>query len=224
MQRMAEPDKPTEKKEAARPAEGLSQFLGRVLDQLSLTSWMPAAMLVGVGAILLQLRSQRNNDVAVAVQRLADKPLGTVIVLFFALILAAVITQAFSFEAIRFLEGYWGGSRLTAVALRPWVALRRRQFRKLHERIDRQKEAAFKAGKAAMLAGGMSRAEYKALKSLVFNENLSKHKPEVLREVGGIGWRWSSSPALLDALDRSVARESEYRTNTGSCPRGSVTC
>jgi hypothetical protein len=39
-----------------KQADGLSQFMGKVLDQLSLSTWLPAAMLVGSGALLIQLR------------------------------------------------------------------------------------------------------------------------------------------------------------------------
>ena len=44
------------------PSEGISAFLGRVLNQLSLSAWLPAAMLVGSLAVLLQLRTQQNRN------------------------------------------------------------------------------------------------------------------------------------------------------------------
>lgn len=37
---------------AAQPAEGLSQFMAKVLDQLSVAAWLPAFMLVGNVAVL----------------------------------------------------------------------------------------------------------------------------------------------------------------------------
>lgn len=82
--------------------------MAKVLDQLSLSAWLPAAMLVGCTAIVLQLRSQQNFDVGTALLALTAKPLGILVVLLFALVLAAMVSQAFSFGAIRFLEGYWG--------------------------------------------------------------------------------------------------------------------
>jgi hypothetical protein len=85
---------------------GLSQVLGKVLQQLSVSAWVPAAMLVGNVAVLLQLRVDGSYNIAGAVKELAGKPLGTIIILAFALILATVVTQAFEFEVIRFLGAY----------------------------------------------------------------------------------------------------------------------
>ena len=63
---------------------GLSQVLGTVLQQLSVSAWVPAAMLVGNVAVLLQLLSDRSYNVASAVKELAGKPLGMVIILIFS--------------------------------------------------------------------------------------------------------------------------------------------
>lgn len=116
--------------------EGLSQFMAKVLDQLSLSAWLPAAMLVGCAAIVLQLRSQRNFDVGTALLALTAKPLGIIVVLLFALVLAAMVSQAFSFGAIRFLEGYWGPllrlgvfTLLVRAKERKLVRLRARQYK-----------------------------------------------------------------------------------------------
>jgi hypothetical protein len=35
----------------AQPGPGISEFIGKVLDQLSLSAWLPAVMLVGAGAL-----------------------------------------------------------------------------------------------------------------------------------------------------------------------------
>ena len=94
------------KDSGSKSAEGFSQFVSKVLDQLSLTAWLLATIVVGVGALLLQLHAQHGADIALAIQQLTSKPLGTMIVIVFAIVMTAVITQAFSFEAIRFLEGY----------------------------------------------------------------------------------------------------------------------
>jgi hypothetical protein len=198
--------------DAAKGPEGLSQFLGKVLDQLSLTSWMPSAMLVGVGAIVLQLHSHNNNDIAAAAQTLASKTLGTIIILTFALILGAVITQAFSFEAIRLLEGYWGGTWLSALLLKPWVGFRRHRLHAMRKKVQRQKEAAFQAGRTRMLTD-MDREHLEILEDDVFGTPTANRRPHDAATVAAAraaGWRWSSSPALLDALDRSIARQGDY--------------
>lgn len=88
------------------PASGVSEFLARVFEQLSLSSWLPAAMLVGNLAVLLEMHSRRSTDVLAAVKALSS-PIGVVIAMLFALVLATIVTQAFEFEAIRALEGYY---------------------------------------------------------------------------------------------------------------------
>ena len=101
--------------EKTGPSEGIPAFLGRVLNQLSLSAWLPAAMLVGSLAVLLQLRTQQNRNLVEAATGLVNRPLGLLILLLFALILATMVTQAFEFEVIRLLEGYW----VTASSPRP---------------------------------------------------------------------------------------------------------
>jgi hypothetical protein len=120
--------------EVVAPAEGLSAFLGRVLNQLSLSAWFPAAMLVGSLAVLLQLRAEPDRDVVKAVTRLASEPLGLLILLLFALVLATIITQAFEFEVIRLLEGYWGDSLVAKSISRPFVARQRYKLNQLPRR------------------------------------------------------------------------------------------
>lgn len=130
--------------------EGLSQFMAKVLDQLSLSAWLPAAMLVGCTAIVLQLRSQRNFDVGAAVLALTAKPLGIIVVLLFALVLAAMVSQAFSFGAIRFLEGYWG-PLLRLGVFGALVRVKARKLARLRARQDALESQAFLAALTPML-------------------------------------------------------------------------
>lgn len=122
------------------PPEGFSQFVSRVLDQLSLSSWLPAALFVCVGAVLLELRSQDEIDLIGAVVDLTAKPVGVLIVIAFALVSSTMLLQAFELSAIRLLEGYWPAwvSRigLTGACVSVQVSrLRRRRDRLKTERI-----------------------------------------------------------------------------------------
>ncbi len=184
-----------------------------MLDQLSLTAWLPAAMLVGCMAVLLQMRQQKSSDIATAVQKLTEKPLGTVIVLIFSLVLAAIITQAFSFEAIRMLEGYWGGTGVTARLLRPIVWRHRRRQRRLFQRVTRQRRAAFEVARSAMWTARIKPHYIEVLEDDFFDvpdADRRKHPKSITDAARLMGWRPHSSPALLDALDRTVQRLSDY--------------
>jgi hypothetical protein len=81
---------------------------------------------------------------------LTAKPLGILVVLLFALVLAAMVSQAFSFGAIRFLEGYWGPLlRLGVFTL--LVRAKERKLARLQARQYRLETGAFLAALAPML-------------------------------------------------------------------------
>jgi hypothetical protein len=92
---------------ATSAADGISAFVARVLDQLSLSAWLPAAFLTASLALLLQFRADKSASPLRAVRDLTADPVRVLVLIVPALVLATVVTQAFSFEAIRALEGYW---------------------------------------------------------------------------------------------------------------------
>src|ERR1039457_3012794 len=91
----------------AGTADGISAFVARVLDQLSISAWLPAAFLTASLALLLQFRGDKSADPLKAVRALTADPVRVLVLIVPLLVLATVVTQAFSFEAIRTLEGYW---------------------------------------------------------------------------------------------------------------------
>lgn len=117
----------------------LSQFTAKVLDQLSLSAWFPALLLTCSLTLLLQFRSQKSMSLADALQSITDDWKQVLLLAIPVLLLATVITQAFSYGAIRFLEGYWN-SLVPLGWFRPyairWQAGRRRRV------ADRRKSAA----------------------------------------------------------------------------------
>jgi hypothetical protein len=88
-------------------SDGLSAFTARVLDQLALSAWLPAAFLTASLAIMLEFRNSRSANIIDAVGKLTAHPVQVLVILIPVLVIATVVTQAFSFEAIRTLEGYW---------------------------------------------------------------------------------------------------------------------
>jgi hypothetical protein len=95
----------------ASGGEGISQFVAKALDQLSVTAWLPATMLVGNAAVLLALHKQGDLQLLQAIDAVTHSPLGLLIASFIAIVLATMVSQAFAFETIRILEGYWGKYR-----------------------------------------------------------------------------------------------------------------
>jgi hypothetical protein len=102
--------------DAAAAPDGVSAFIARVLDQLALSAWFPAAFLTAGIAVILEFRSTKSASVPDAVAKLTTHSLQVLAIMIPLLVIATVITQAFSFEAIRTLEGYWRRRGLVSLA------------------------------------------------------------------------------------------------------------
>lgn len=136
---------PTESK-ASEPAElksareSLSQFVARVLDQLSVSAWLPSgAFVLGLVFIFQMLEARRvsagtglSDDARAALQGMAQIDLSQIVLLLIAIIVLTIATQAFAFEAIRTLEGYWGTWRLVEYV----AGLRSRRFANARRILD----------------------------------------------------------------------------------------
>ncbi len=118
-------------------ASSLSSVAGKVLDQLSLSAWLPSAMLVGNLAVVVQVRARDHPSIAGAIVDLTKAPLGILVALVFALVLATTITQAFEYQVVRTLEGYWG-LHLASVPF-TWLGMLRhtRSHRVLNEKSEK---------------------------------------------------------------------------------------
>ncbi|MHB1430806.1 MAG: hypothetical protein ACYCVZ_01640 [Streptosporangiaceae bacterium] len=185
------------------------------MDQLSLSAWLPAAMLVGVGSVLAGIHGQTNLDLGAAIVRLTKAPLGILIVLLFALVLTTMITQAFGFEAIRFLEGYWG----TAGS---WLARKRIEHhfsrREALEDARRKLELdAFTQARQKMISGSPGpdqAARMQTLTNILELAVMAKPTagyPEPDRiEALEMGWRDAARPADLSKIDAVSRRLAQY--------------
>jgi hypothetical protein len=141
------------------PPSGFSPFLAKVLEQLSLTAWMPSALIVAnlailLGFILADDGQSSDRELFLQVARgLDERPFGIIVALLFGLVLTTLISQSLDFSAIRFLEGYWGSSVVTAVPtaigihaqrlhqtllLRRAVKLQRRAFRSALPKLEKK--------------------------------------------------------------------------------------
>jgi hypothetical protein len=87
--------------------DGISALVAKVLDQLSLSAWLPAGLLAATLSLLLQFRSQGSADLDQALEAISQGWLAVLLLAAPVLVLGTLTTQAFSFGAIRALEGYW---------------------------------------------------------------------------------------------------------------------
>lgn len=201
-------------------AKGLSEFFAKVLEQLLLSSWLPAAAVVSGGAYVLALRQELDNPTTCedgcswasglvgAASRIADLSFGGAVVLMVLITVATMFTQAFTFEAIRFLEGYWDANRImrrlgrAGSSLHAWrrdrLLARQRQLRSAIAddtsravRSENSKRA--DRGEPPLLSAKMLEGLHATLEERKPTETLSE---EELQKILAFPWRQYTDPQL----------------------------
>lgn len=162
---MASSSTANDSEEAVASPDGLSAFVARVLDQLTLTAWLPAGFLTASVAILLQFRADKSTNVLKAIRALTIDPVRVLVLIIPLLVLATVVTQAFSFEAIRTLEGYW--RRRGPASIFRTLMIRRQVHRKksIAKRRLKAAEKAFSSAEPHMLRDGVPLPVINAMKA-----------------------------------------------------------
>jgi len=140
-----------------KPSETVSQFVARVLNQLSLAAWLPSGALVLALTFVFELNTVldgkvRPKDASDAISStfssMARLSLGGGLLLFSAVIVLTILTQVFAFDAILMLRGFWGTLRVVE-----WAAKRRcmhfsHQYIRLEKRYSRLNEKAWNAARS----------------------------------------------------------------------------
>jgi hypothetical protein len=141
---------------APNPQESLSQLIAKILDQLTVSAWLPAALLVLL-ALMFGTLETHDGDVQAALDGIVRMNLASFALLIAAVIVTTLLTQAFEFEAIRVLEGYWGTGRISSF-LAEWRCRRHAGIRnKLTSALAEVDTRAFAVARQAMLDTPMSR-------------------------------------------------------------------
>ena len=207
---MSEPTLPRSAPQGLDPGpSGLSAFAAKVLDQLSLSAWLPAALFTVTLSLLLQFRSQGSANLGDALDVIGVNWLPVLLLALPVLVLGTLLTQAFSFGAIRVLEGYW---------MRPWPASYVRNllvrfrvwlFERLKKRKRRLSGAAFDAAEEryANLPSEIVmalRAQAHELRPVTLTDPQMRQKFEML------DWRKACEPWHLARFDDVSERLKEY--------------
>ena len=123
---------------AGKPGEGLSQLLARILDQLSLSSWLPSIALVAA-ALLYGNLAVNDAILGRTIKSMAGLRAGQIFLLLLAVVVTTVVTQAFEFEAIRWLEGYWTSARPLVRLRASLTGVHAARVRRLSDRRQRMR-------------------------------------------------------------------------------------
>ncbi len=201
----------------AMPPAGLSAFIARVLDQLTLSAWLPAALLTAVSALLVQFRAQKSLDLPDALASLTAEPLRLLVIALPALVLATLVVQAFSFEAIRTMEGYWR-RRGPASALRTFMI--RRHVRRKRLLARRRLKAAQRAFAAARdtLRRDYSPNIVAALEAQAESEDPPELTADEETKVAVMSWRSRCNAWDLARVDHLDAAEADYPVTSRVLP------
>ena len=194
---------------AASPS-GISAFIARVLAQLTLSAWLPAAFLTASGAILLQFRSARSANLLDAVRELTADPVQVLVIIIPLLVIAAVVTQAFSFQAIRALEGYWPGRG--PVSFARTLMIRRHIHRKkaITKRRLAEVEKALRTAMPAMLMSGIPFPIVKALEAYLSGKEPPQLTSEQREMAVSTQWRSWCDAWRLAKVDHLMNEEESY--------------
>ena len=194
--------------------QGISAFLARVLDQLSVTSWLPALFLVGNVAVLFALAGKTELSLTSAIQQLVDLRWGAIVVLLFAVIIGAMIIQAFEFESLRFWEGYLRSPRLQKWAKRR-ICHFQGQRATLEQDCTRNELDAFdEARRRALDDKGTSSEDvllWNAMEMVMHGRKLDPAEADLAdRAAETLNWPSFADAALLHVWDISKLKLSEF--------------
>ena len=204
--------------------DGLSAFIAKVLNQLSLSAWLPAAVFAATVTLLVQFRSSRSMSVSDALDRITKDPAQILILIIPVLVLTTMITQAFSFAAIRALEGYW--ARRGPLGWLRSGMIRRHARRR--DRLKQRREEAAKEAFAAVRTDLLRKRPYAVVAALelqAIDADVPALSPEDQAVYDKLSWRNTCTPwelAKVDQLDRQLDDYPERPTRTMPTKLGNV--
>lgn len=196
---------PTASSSDANADTGISQLVARILGQLSLSSWLPAGLLTIVGTFVVQFALQGNIDLGSALTSLSQDKWLLVILVVPALVLATLITQAFAFESIRILEGYWRPAPFVFWLQGGMIRRKSRRKNRLNQQRLALSHAAFTASRPRWLKAGFSAEMVNALESASIEgdleEALGKLSEEDAKRFPHFHWQTRCDPALMAKIN-----------------------
>jgi len=189
---------------------GVSAFVARVLDQLSLSAWLPSAFLTVAGSFLLQFRAQSSLNFAGAATSLTKHPATILILALPVLISSTLVTQAFSFEAIQILEGYWRRPSVMGLLRNPLIRWHVHRKTSLGIRRKNACAKAFSNARPRLLESKVPHAIVNALEADALGTDLPPLTSEEENRFNKMSWRFRCNAWELARVDHLLAAEQGY--------------
>lgn len=193
---------------------GLSQLVARVLGQLSLSAWLPAALLTLVGVLVVQFAAQGAIQLGDAIAALTRDKWTVVLLIVPVLVSSTLVTQAFSFEAIRALEGYWHRGGLVRIGKSHLIRRQLARKRRIHEERLRDSHQAFLNSRSSWLKDGFSTPLVNALERESLDTDQVVAEEFIcsadLKKLDFLNWRTRCSPVEMSRIYYLCRAEEDY--------------
>jgi hypothetical protein len=196
--------------DAATAPDGVSAFVARVLDQLTLSAWLPAGFFTASVAVLLEFRSTRSVNILSAVKALTVDPWRVLVLIIPVLVIATMLTQAFSFEAIRTLEGYWRRRGLASIARTLMIRWQVHRQDAIEDRLGRAQKKAFETAKKQMTDDHVPSAVIAALRAQVVGGAMPSLSDDEKAVLAKTSWRAYSNAWHLAKIDHLLKDGETY--------------
>lgn len=180
---------------------GLSQLAARILGQLSLSAWLPGAFLATVATLVVTFARQQRIDLPGALASLLNDKWAAVLMVLPTLVVATLVTQAFSFEAIRTLEGYWHRGGPVRWLQRQMIARKLKRKQRIRQQRLALSHQAFMASRSTWLTAKFSQTVVDALELASLDEDdhevLARMSPDDQQVLEHLNWRTRCSPETM---------------------------
>lgn len=190
--------------------DGLSVFIARVLGQLSLSAWLPAAFCTLVITILAAMRFGNSLSIQAAIAKIVADPWAFLLLAGPVLVCATLLIQAFSFEAIRFLEGY---SVVPLVGVPVAAILTRIQVARRHAHDSGRRKLvrrAWRDSRHRWIDDDFDARIVDALEADALGKTRPALEPSLLNELKELQWWHLADPWVVARIDRRRVREAEF--------------
>jgi hypothetical protein len=190
----------------SRGAESLTQLLARILNQLSVSAWLPAATVVFIVLLYSNLRTHGDDPVQ-ALQAISSLGWGSLILVVGAIVLVTVLTQAFGYEAIQLLEGYWGSGWIGSACVRLGCSWHRYQRGRLDKKLAKARRNAFEHARQALMSLEEFRWAVPILESSMYKYPYPDWATtDQIEKAETVSWQNESRPGDVHRMER-LARQ-----------------
>lgn len=187
---------------------GVSAFVAKILDQLSLSAWFPGTLFAISATILAKFAGRGDLDLAAVVTDVSRDWRTVLVWTAPTLLLSVLVIQASSFAAIQFLEGYGaarGPGRWCRTVMIRWQA---RRLDKLEKRIARVRRHAF--DESVDRWQDEAPEVLMALRAAAYGLGEMELSEQHERRLGRLKWETECAPWLMAQLAEMEERVKEF--------------